>query len=71
MSYNSEGIIPESEVRRLFKAYGRAETFQVFEREYERYRSDGDSERRQYKADTVTEKVYSLSVRRLLASRLR
>lgn len=58
MSYNSEGIIPESEVRRLFKSYGRAETFQVFERDYERYRSDGDSELRQYKADTVTEKVY-------------
>ena len=58
MSYNSEGIISEADISRLLKSYGTASTYHVFELEYDRYRSDRDSEDRQYKTDLVTEKIY-------------
>jgi adenine-specific DNA-methyltransferase len=58
MSYNSEGIIPEAEIRRLLKMYGNSATFRIYEQEYVRYRSDSDHEQRQYLGDSVTEKIY-------------
>jgi adenine-specific DNA-methyltransferase len=58
LSYNSEGIIPEAEICRLFKMYGNASTFRIYEQEYGRYRSDSDHEQRQYLGDVVTEKIY-------------
>ena len=61
MSYNSEGIIAESEIIRLFKHYGKATSFRTFELVYDRYRSDSDHEERQYKSDMVTEKIYYVS----------
>jgi adenine-specific DNA-methyltransferase len=62
MSYNSEGIIPEADIRRIFEERGEASTYRVFERDYGRYRSDRDHERRQYSADSVTEKLYYVRV---------
>jgi len=58
MSYNSEGIIPEADITRLLRSFGVASSYRVFELEYDRYRSDSDSEDRQYKGDLVTERIY-------------
>jgi adenine-specific DNA-methyltransferase len=63
MSYNSEGIIPEPDIERIFKEFGNASTFRVFSLEYDRYRSDRDHEQRQYIADRVTEKLYYINAR--------
>lgn len=61
MSYNSEGIIPESEIARIFQEWGSPSTFEIMEAQYGRYRSDRDSAQRQYKADVVTERIYCVS----------
>jgi adenine-specific DNA-methyltransferase len=58
LSYNSEGIIPEDDIGRIFCTRGRAETFRTYELDYARYRADSDHETRQYKADRVVEKLY-------------
>lgn len=58
MSYNAEGIIPESAIERLMKQYGRRETFKKYRRRYRRYRSDSDNESRKYAADEVVEYLY-------------
>lgn len=65
MSYNSEGIIPESEIERIFCDLGRRSTYEVHELDYARYRADSDHEQRQYKSDRVTEKIYSVELRSL------
>lgn len=58
MSYNSEGLIPESSIERIFKAYGRRATFTRHRRSYRRYRSDSDGASRRYRGDAVTEYLY-------------
>jgi len=58
MSYNSEGILPEAEIERIFREAGVPGSYQRVERDYARYRSDSDSDARQYKADRVTEYLY-------------
>jgi adenine-specific DNA-methyltransferase len=58
LSYNSEGIIPDAEIERIFRAAGRARTFVRVSREYPRYRSDRPSAVRRYKARTVAENLY-------------
>jgi adenine-specific DNA-methyltransferase len=58
MSYNSEGIIPENDVRRIFSERGIPSSFHIYQREYQRYRSDADHDDRTYKADLVQEKIY-------------
>jgi adenine-specific DNA-methyltransferase len=58
MSYNSEGIIPEAAIERIFKAYGRVSTFERYTRRYKRYRSDADSVKRRYSGDAVSEYLY-------------
>lgn len=63
MSYNSEGIIPESDIERIFTKFGNASTYRVFSLDYDRYRSDSDHEQRQYSADRVTEKLYYVAAR--------
>ncbi|MGH7632597.1 MAG: DNA adenine methylase [Gemmatimonadaceae bacterium] len=64
MSYNSEGIIPETEIRRIFRDHGVASSFRVYEQHYARYRADRDHERRRYAANSVTEKIYFVRLRR-------
>jgi adenine-specific DNA methylase len=58
MSYNSEGIISEAAIERIFKAYGRVSTFERYARTYKRYRSDADSLTRRYSGDAVSEYLY-------------
>jgi adenine-specific DNA-methyltransferase len=54
LSYNNEGLIPESEIERLFKHHGRRSTYRRVERDYARYRAD----QRAYAADRTTEYLY-------------
>ena len=61
MSYNAEGILSEAAIERIFKAYGRAETYQKYARQYRRYRSDADGENRRYASDRVEEYLYCVS----------
>jgi adenine-specific DNA-methyltransferase len=61
MSYNAEGIIPESTIERLLKQYGRRDTYQKYAKRYRRYRSDADGENRRYIADRVDEYLYCVS----------
>jgi adenine-specific DNA-methyltransferase len=63
MSYNSEGIIPETEIRRIFRDHGVASSFRIYEHHYARYRADRDHERRRYAANSVTEKIYFVRLR--------
>ena len=63
MSYNNEGIIPESEIERLFRAAGRRGSYQRIARDYARYRSDSNGDARQYVADRVTEYLYYVRLR--------
>jgi adenine-specific DNA methylase len=58
LSYNSEGIIPDGEIERIFRAAGRAGTFARISREYPRYRSDRPSAGRRYKGHVVRENLY-------------
>jgi adenine-specific DNA-methyltransferase len=61
MSYNAEGIIPESTIERLFKQYGSTATYHKYSRRYRRYRSDADGVNRKYVADDVQEYLYCVS----------
>ena len=63
MSYNSEGIIPEDEIRRIFRDHGEPSSFRVYERRYARYRADREHEQRRYAANSVTEKIYFARLR--------
>jgi adenine-specific DNA-methyltransferase len=61
MSYNAEGLLSEAVIERIFKTYGRAATYQKYTRQYRRYRSDADSEKRRYAGDRVEEYLYCVS----------
>jgi adenine-specific DNA-methyltransferase len=63
MSYNNEGIIPEAEITRVFRAAGRRGSYQRVARRYARYRSDSDGKSRRYVADRVTEYLYYVRLR--------
>jgi adenine-specific DNA-methyltransferase len=62
MSYNSEGIIPEDEIREAFMARGVKGTFRIHERDYARYRSDREGASRRYKGRRVVEKTYFVEI---------
>jgi adenine-specific DNA-methyltransferase len=64
MSYNSEGIIPEEEIRRAFMSRGVRGSFRLHERDYTRYRSDRDRNDRRYKAARVKERIYFVKMKR-------
>jgi adenine-specific DNA-methyltransferase len=61
MSYNAEGIIPESVIERVLRENGRSSTYERKSLSYKRYRSDADGENRRYRGDTVTEYLYCVS----------
>lgn len=61
MSYNAEGIIPESSIERMFREYGLRDTFKRYRTGYRRYRSDADGDNRKYKADSVAEYLYCVN----------
>lgn len=58
MSYNAEGLIPESTIERLLKEYGLRDTYRRYRKRYRRYRSDADGENRNYSGDVVEEYLY-------------
>jgi adenine-specific DNA-methyltransferase len=64
MSYNSEGIIPEDEIRRAFVSRGVRGSFRIHEHDYARYRSDRDGSDRRYKAARVTERIFFVELKR-------
>jgi adenine-specific DNA-methyltransferase len=61
MSYNAEGIIPESVIERVLRENGRTSTYEKKSLTYRRYRSDADRENRRYRGDTVREYLYCVS----------
>ncbi len=63
LSYNSEGIIPEPEIQRIFRARGRPGTYRRLTRTYQRYRSDRPSASRRYTSDSVREHLYCVRLR--------
>jgi adenine-specific DNA-methyltransferase len=63
LSYNSEGIIPETEIARIFRAHGRPGTYRRLTRTYQRYRSDRPSATRRYTSDSVREHLYCVRLR--------
>ncbi len=62
LSYNTEGLIPDSEAERIFRSAGKPGSFRRFEKDYKRYRSDSDSDSRTYAADRVRELLYFVEV---------
>lgn len=58
LSYNSEGIIPDGEIERLFRAHGRAASYRVFDRDYGRYRADREHAGRRFLARRVRERIH-------------
>ncbi len=69
MSYNNEGIIPQREIERVFRAHGVEGTYRRVARRHFRYRSDRDGAQRQYSADRVTEYLYYVCLRRRVRRR--
>ena len=63
LSYNSEGIIPESTIEQAFRARGDPDTYRRLDRDYKRYRSDSDGPDRRYRGDRVTERLYYVRAR--------
>jgi adenine-specific DNA methylase len=63
LSYNSEGIIPEPEIRSIFRAHGRPGTYRRLTRKYQRYRSDRSSAARHYTSDSVREHLYCVRLK--------
>jgi adenine-specific DNA-methyltransferase len=61
MSYNAEGLIPESTIERVLKSFGRRDTYYRHRHGYRRYRSDADSSTRNYRGDVVDEYLYCVS----------
>jgi adenine-specific DNA-methyltransferase len=61
MSYNAEGLIPESTIERVLRDHGRRGTYRRYRRGYRRYRSDADGANRRYRGDVVDEFLYCVS----------
>ncbi len=59
LSYNNEGLIPEKEILRIMGKRGKVK---IYEKPYRRFRSDSD-EKRNYKCDDVTEKIYYVKIK--------
>jgi adenine-specific DNA-methyltransferase len=63
VSYNSEGVIPDKEMRSTLKAASIDGRVRRFTRRYKRYRADSDREGRRYKGDEVRELLYYARLR--------
>ena len=57
LSYNNEGLMPESEIVETMGRYG---TVEVRRKAHSRFRADVDRENRRYKADGVVEFLFCL-----------
>ena len=63
VSYNSEGVIADGELRGILKDASVDDTAQRFTKRYKRYRADSDREGRRYKGDEVKELLYYARLR--------
>jgi adenine-specific DNA-methyltransferase len=63
VSYNSEGVIPDKEMRSTLAAASADGRVKRFTRRYKRYRADSDREGRRYKGDEVRELLYYARLR--------
>jgi adenine-specific DNA-methyltransferase len=61
MSYNAEGLIPETTIERVLRDHGLRASYRRYRHGYRRYRSDADGTNRRYVADTVNEYLYCVS----------
>jgi adenine-specific DNA-methyltransferase len=63
VSYNSEGVIPDRELRAILGAAAIDGRVRRFTHRYKRYRADSDREGRRYKGDEVRELLYHARLR--------
>jgi len=63
VSYNSEGVISNRELRGILSDASTDKTVRRFEKRYKRYRADSDREGRRYKGDVVKELLYYARLR--------
>jgi adenine-specific DNA-methyltransferase len=63
VSYNSEGVIPDKELRAILAQAAIDGRVRRFTRRYKRYRADSDREGRRYKGDVVRELLYHARLR--------
>ena len=63
VSYNSEGVIPDRELRGILRDASADGTAKRFTKPYKRYRADSDREGRRYKGDAVSELLYYARLR--------
>ena len=63
VSYNSEGVIADLELRTILRDAAADGTEQRFTKRYKRYRADSDREGRRYKGDEVKELLYYARLR--------
>lgn len=64
VSYNSEGVIRDTELRAVLRDAASDGVVRRFVRRYRRYRADSDREGRRYKGDWVEELLYYARLRR-------
>ena len=58
VSYNSEGLIPDAELRSILERASADGKVRRFSKAYKRYRADSDHAARRYKGDEVRELLY-------------
>lgn len=63
VSYNSEGVIADKELREILREAASDGRVRRFTRRYKRYRADSDREGRRYKGDVVKELLYYARLR--------
>ena len=63
VSYNSEGVISNRELRAILSEASVDHKARRFEKRYKRYRADSDREGRRYKGDVVKELLYYAKLR--------
>jgi adenine-specific DNA-methyltransferase len=63
LSYNTEGVIPDREVRAMLRDAAIDHRVRRFAKRYKRYRADRDREGRRYKSDQVRELLYYARLR--------
>jgi adenine-specific DNA-methyltransferase len=63
VSYNSEGVIPDAELRAILRDAAVDGRVRRFTTRYKRYRADSDREGRRYKGDEVRELLYYARLR--------
>ena len=63
VSYNSEGLLPDAELRAVLAEASVDGKVRRFSKTYRRYRADSDSETRRYKTAAVRELLYHIRLR--------